>query len=108
MSSFFRAAASLLVAPMALGAPSAAWAANSDPPSQSGLQAQADEISSQIQADAHQLDILDEQYNAAQIRYQQLSGQEEQLSVLMAATNQAVNRARRVLKEQAVLAYVGG
>jgi cell wall-associated NlpC family hydrolase len=108
MSSFFRASAALVVAFLALAAPSAAWAGSTSSPSQSSLQAQADEISSQIQADARQLDVLDEQYNEAQIRYQQLSGQAEQLSVLMATTNQAVAQARRVLKAQAVLAYVGG
>jgi cell wall-associated NlpC family hydrolase len=93
---------------MAFGAPSAAWAGNAGAPSQSSLQAQADQISSQVQADARQLDMLDEQYNAAQIRFQQLSGQEAQLSVLMAATNQAVTEARHVLTEQAILAYVAG
>jgi peptidoglycan DL-endopeptidase CwlO len=108
MSSFFRASASLVVAFMAFGPPRSAWAASASAPSQSSLQAQADEISSQIQADARQLDVLDEQYNAAQIRYQQLSGQAAQLSVLMAGTNQAVAQARHVLKEQALLAYVAG
>jgi cell wall-associated NlpC family hydrolase len=93
---------------MAFGAPSAAWGGSDGTPSQSSLQARADQISSQIQADAQRLDLLDEQYNAAQIRYEQLSGQEEQVSVLMAETNQAVAGARHVLKEQAVLAYVAG
>jgi cell wall-associated NlpC family hydrolase len=108
MSSFSRASASLLVALTLFGAPSAAWAGSGNAPSASDLQDQAQEISSQIQADARQLDMLDNQYNEAQIRYQQLSGQEEQLSVEMAATDRAVSQAQRVLKAEAVLAYVAG
>lgn len=87
-----------------VGAPGVAGAT----PSQQSLEAQAQQISAQIQAEGRQLDKYAEEYNGAQLRLQQLTAQENQLSLTMAATNRSVDQARNALKEQAVLAYLAG
>ena len=88
--------------------PAQAGAAISAPPSQAALEAEAQQISGQIEAEGHQLDILGEQYNGAVIRLQQLTTEEAQVSVAMATTDRAVDATRSALKDQALMAYVTG
>jgi cell wall-associated NlpC family hydrolase len=97
---------------IALTAALPAAAAFADPPptaqSVSGLQAQAQELASQIQADGRKLDELDASYNAALIQYQQLSAKQASLQKAMAVTGAEVAAARRRLKAQALLSYMTG
>lgn len=109
-------ASSALAVTLALGAPlaaalaipSEAAASDNAAPAPTDLQSQAQEIASQIAADAVTLDQLDAAYNAATIRYQQLTGQEAALAKLIAQTANEAKTALQTLKQQAVLAYIAG
>ena len=76
--------------------------------SAASLQTQAQELAGQIAADGRALDELDASYQAAQINYSRLSAKQDQLRQAMAAASAAAAQARKVLKEQALLAYLTG
>ena len=77
-------------------------------PSVSSLQVQAQELAGEIDADGRQLDQLSAAYQAARMRYQQISTQEAATRRAMAGTTAAVAVARHNLRQQALLAYLTG
>jgi peptidoglycan DL-endopeptidase CwlO len=72
------------------------------------LQIQAQELVGQIQANGVRLDQLDEEYNEAELQYQQLSSQEAALKKSIAQTALLSAATKRALKEQAIVAYITG
>lgn len=72
------------------------------------LQTRAQELAGEISADGRKLDELAATYETAQINYQRLSAEQDQLRRSMAATTAAVAAARQALKDQAILAYLAG
>lgn len=72
------------------------------------LQAKAQELVGEIQADGRTLDELAASYQAAQINFRRLSDQQAALRRSMAAAAAAVATARQALKDQALMAYLAG
>ncbi len=75
---------------------------------EAALRIQAQELADQIQAEGVQLDQLAENYDATELRSQQLAGRLQVLGAAMVRTDAQVTAARADLKEQALLAYVAG
>jgi cell wall-associated NlpC family hydrolase len=78
------------------------------PQAASSLQIRAQQLAGQIRADGERLDELDGIYQAALMRYQQLSTRQSGLRGQMAATARQVAAARERLKQEAILAYITG
>ncbi len=72
------------------------------------LRVKAQELAGQIAADGRTLDELDASYQAAEIAYRQLTARQAALQRSMAAAAASVASARKVLKDQAILAYLAG
>jgi len=99
-------AGALLVLTVGVGAPVSAA-----PSSQSGIQgaqAQAGELEAQIQGDSNRLEVLDQQYEAAQQQVQSLDQSVLETAAKVAAEVATVNAANSQLREQALSVYTNG
>jgi cell wall-associated NlpC family hydrolase len=71
-------------------------------------QAQASQLTSQIQAEGQHLEVLSQQYDAAQEKVQQLDLQITQTTAQIQQTKGKVSAAQKVLHVQALAAYMSG
>ncbi|MGH9918515.1 MAG: NlpC/P60 family protein, partial [Nitrososphaerales archaeon] len=70
-----------------------------------GAQAKAADLAAQIQSDSDKLDVLDQQYEAAQQQVQTLDQSLIQTEARLVATEASVNSAQAQLRQQALLQY---
>ncbi len=88
--------------------------ASADPSSQnkagqlSAAQAKAAQLASQIQNDGNRLEVLDQQFEAAQQQVQSLDQSLLQIASRIAATQATVNGTESLLRQQALSTYTNG
>jgi cell wall-associated NlpC family hydrolase len=98
--------ASMVLPLLPAGGPSLAPPAWADP--LSSAQAQAAQLTNQIQAEGQQLDILGQRYDAAEQQVQQLAAEVTQIQGQIAVTEQKVSSDQASLRHQALAAYMDG
>ncbi|HUC35868.1 MAG TPA: C40 family peptidase [Acidimicrobiales bacterium] len=74
----------------------------------SSAQAEASQLTAEIQAEGQRLDILSQQYDAAQQQVQALAAQESVIEGQITLTKQKVTQARGSLRRQALSVYMHG
>jgi cell wall-associated NlpC family hydrolase len=73
-----------------------------------GAEEKAAQIAAQIQSDSDHLDVLDQQYEAAQQQVQALDQSMIEIGTKVAATQATVNTVEAQLRQEALLTYTGG
>lgn len=95
-----------LLTPISLPLLPSAQRASADP--LSSAQAEASQLNSQIQAEGERLDVLSQQYDAAEQQVQTLAAQVNQIQGQITVTKQKVATSRANLRQEALSAYMNG